>query len=332
MLITRNTEFEALLRRCADTNYETAMSAQAEYAQAIEQTIRKGVLVGDIVRYFYDQAVIQDEYMEFSLDMLQPGEEDEYNAYTIPGTGLIPQRHIEGDYVRIPCYEIGNAIDWDVRFAKRGDSFQIGRINEIFQAGFTKKINDDGFQTIITAAADRNILIYDANAAAGQFTKRLISLAKVAMKRNAGGNSASPKRGELTDVCISPEAEEDIRAWGLDQVDEVTRREIYVAADSSGVLNRVYGVNLHTLDEFGEGQVYQSFYTNGLGATMASADVEVAIGLDLKNRDSLLMPMKEEVQVFNDLTKHRERRIGIYGWASYGFACLDSRRVIVMSF
>ena len=324
--------FEKLLRDCANPNYELAMAAQHLYAQAVEATIRKGVLVGDILRIFYTQMNTNQDFLEFKIDMLQPGEEDEYLAYTIPATGKIPESHIEGDYVRIPLYQVGNAIDWDLKFSERGETFQIGRVNEIFQAGFTKKMNDDGMQVLIAAAADRNVLIYDADAAAGQFTKRVISLAKIAMKRNGGGNSASVKRSKLTDVLISPEAEEDVRGWGLDQIPDAVRTRIYDANDGSNELLDIYGVLLHPLDEFGEGQVYQDFYTNGLGASLQASDVELAIGVDLMNKDAFLMPIRENVQVFNDMTKHRERKQGIYGWAENGFACLDSRRVIAISF
>ena len=80
---------------------------------------------------------------------------------------------------------------------------------------------------------------------------RLVSLLKTVMRRNGGGNSASNNRGLLTDLYVSPEAMEDIRNWGVDQVDEVTRREIYTAADGS-VKQDIFGVNLHDLDELGD--------------------------------------------------------------------------------
>jgi hypothetical protein len=331
-LIQVNPGYEALIRETANPDYEKAMAAQYKYAQTVAETIRKGVLVGDINRIVFNQAIINGDYMEFSLDMLQPGEEDEYIAYTIPATGKIPESHIEGDYVRIPLYEVGNAIDWDLRFAERGDSFQMGRIEEIFQAGFTKKMNDDGMQTLIAAAADRNILIYDADAGAGQFTKRAVSLAKVAMKRNGGGNSASMKRSKLTDILCSPEAEEDVRGWGIDQIPDAVRTRIYDAQDGSNELLDIYGVFLHPLDEFGENQVYQDFYLNTLGAFLQASDVELAIGVDLLNKDSFYNPSNGGVQVFNDLTKHRLRRAGIYGWVSNGVGIVDSRRVICISF
>ena len=333
MLLKTNPQFEAMLRDCASPVRSTALAAQDNFALAIQGTLRQGLLVGDVVRNIYMQTPLgNNEYLEFPLDMLAPGEEDEYIAYTQPGTGRIPERHIEGDYVRIPYYRLGNSIDWDLKFAQQANYPVMNRIMEIYQAGFIKKTNDDGWAVLITAAADRNILIYDADAGAGQFTKRVISLSKVAMRRNGGGNTASLKRSKLTDVFCSPEAEEDIRAWGIDQVDDTTRREIYTAEDGSGTLTRVFGVNMHALDEFGEGQVYQQFYTDSLGASLQAADLELAIGLDLSNQDSFWMPIKEDVSVFNDELQHRRQRAGIYGFAAFGFGILDTRRVIAMSF
>jgi hypothetical protein len=128
---------------------------------------------------------------------------------------------------------------------------------------------------------------------------------------------------------------EDIRSWGLDQIDEVTRREIYTAAD--GTLNRVFGINLHDRDELGEGQQYQLFYTDVLGGALpqnAGGDssndkVEIVVGLDLRKRDSFIMPVRQEVQIFEDDTLHRQKRAGFYGWAEQGFAVLDNRRVLL---
>ncbi len=158
---------------------------------------------------------------------------------------------------------------------------------------------------------------------------------KTVMRRNGGGNSASNNRGMLTDLYVSPEAMEDIRNWGLDQIDEVTRREIYTAADGS--VNRVFSVNLHDRDELGEGQQYQLFYSNVLSGTLpqnAGGDsnndkVEIVVGLDLRKRDSFIMPVRQEVQIFEDDTLHRQKRAGFYGWAEQGFAVLDNRRVLL---
>jgi hypothetical protein len=231
----------------------------------------------------------------------------------------------------VPTYDIANAIDYLLKYARDARWDIVGRAMEVLENGFVKKMNDDGWHTLLAAGVDRNIVVYDADAGAGQFTKRLVSLMKTVMRRNGGGNSTSTNRAQLTDLYISPEALEDIRNWGLDQVDEITRREIYVANDGAGALTRVFGVNLHDLDELGEGQEYQLYYQNVLGGGFPVGDVELVVGLDQSKRDAFIMPVREQVQIFEDEALHRQKRAGYYGWAEQGFAVLDNRRVILGS-
>lgn len=321
-------ELTELLVRSGSPNREVSLAANAEFAKALELPLRQGVLNGDILNGIFEPIVLaQGATPEFPLDFLSPGTEKDFVAYTLPNHGYIPERHVEGDYVMVPTFDIGASIDYLLKYARDARWDVVGRAMEVLEASFVKKMNDDGWHTLLAAGVDRNIVVYDSDASSGQFTKRLVSLLKTVMRRNGGGNSTSANRGMLTDLYISPEAMEDIRNWGLDQVDEITRREIYVAAD--GTLNRVFGVNLHDLDELGEGQQYQSFYTSSLGGTLPSGKNEIVVGLDLRKRDSFIMPIREEVQIFEDDTLHRQKRGGYYGWSSQGYAVLDNRRVIL---
>jgi hypothetical protein len=150
------------------------------------------------------------------------------------------------------------------------------------------------------------------------------------MRRNGGGNSTSINRGALTDLFLSPEGVEDIRNWGVDEVDDITRRQLI--SQEGGLLTRIFQVNLHDLDELGEGQEYELFYESDLSGSLPSGDTEVVVGLDLRSNDSFVMPVRQAVQVFEDETLHRQRRAGFYGWAEHGFAVLDNRRVLLGSF
>ena len=326
--------FIDLLKRSGSSEKNEALAAQRELAKAIELPLREGVLVGNILDGIFEAIPMEPgTTTEFPLDLLAPGEEDEFVAYTNPGHGRIPERAVEGDYVMVPTYSITSSIDYLLRYAREARWDVVGRAVQVLEASFVKKMNDDGWHTILSAGTDRNILVYDADAAAGQFTKRLVSLMKTVMRRNGGGNSASINRSTLTDLYISPEGLEDIRNWGVDQIDEVTRREIYQAADGSAILTRVFGVNIHDIDELGESQEYQKFFTTDLSGSLGpSSDVELVVGLDQSANDSFVMPVKENVQVYEDDTMHRHQRAGMYGWAEMGFAVLDNRRVLLGSF
>uniref|UniRef100_A0A6M3K590 Capsid protein n=1 Tax=viral metagenome TaxID=1070528 RepID=A0A6M3K590_9ZZZZ len=328
---TQTPELDQLLRQAGSMNRNDALVALHEFAKALELPLRQGVLNGDILDGIYEPIQLNGTPPEFPLDFLAPGTEKDFVAYTMPNHGYIPQRNVEGDFVMVPTYDIGSSIDWLLKYARNARWDIVGRAMEVLEASFTKKLNDDGWHTIISAAVDRNIIVFDSDAVAGQFTKRLVSLAKTVMRRNGGGNSTSMNRGMLTDVYLSPEALEDIRNWNVDQVDEVTRREIFVAEDGSGPMSRVFGINLHDIDELGEGQEYQLFYTSQLSGTLPTSDVEILVGLDLRKNDSFVMPIDEPLQVFEDQELHRQRRAGLYAWQSQGFANLDNRRSVLLS-
>jgi len=328
-------EFINLLRKSGDADVNVAQAAQREFAKALELPLRKGVLVGNILGNIFETITVETgSTTEFPLDLISPGLEGEYVAYINLGYGRIPERSVEGDYVMIPTYGIASSVDYLLRYAREARWDIVGRAMQVMEAGFVKKMNDDGWHTLLAAGVDRNILVYDGDATAGLFSKRLVSLMQTVMRRNSGGNSASVGRGRLTDIYVSPEALEDVRNWGLDQVDEVTRREIYSAPEGGAPITRIFGVNLHDLDELGEGQEYQTFFTSptGLNGAVQANDVELVVGLDQSSNDSFVMPVKEQLQVFEDPTLHRQQRAGYYGWTELGFGVLDNRRIILGSF
>lgn len=324
-------ELDSVLVASGSKDQAKSSAAVHELAKALELPLRQGVLSGDILFNIFEPIRIQtNATAEFPLDWLAPGTEKDWVAYTIPNHGYIPQATFEGDYVNVPIYDIGAAIDWNLKYARDARWDVVGKAMEVMRAQFTKKMNDDGWHTLFSAGVDRNIVVVDSDAAAGQFSKRLVSLMKVVMRRNSGGNSMSNRRGRLTDLFTSPEAQEDIRNWNVDQVDDATRNRIFNST-TDNALSNIFGVNMHDLDELGEGQEYQLFYNNQLSGTLPSGDVELVVGLDLSMRDSFVMPWKQTPEIFDDPTLHRQRKAGMYGWAEQGFAVLDNRRVLLGS-
>ena len=324
-------EMDQLLVRAGSMNKEESLGATAELAKALEIPLRKGVMSGDILDGIFEAIRLgPGATAEFPLDFLAPGTEKEFVAYTIPNHGRIPERHVEGDYVMVPTYDVGASIDWLLKYARDARWDVVGRAMDVLQGSFVKKMNDDGWHTLISAGADRNVMIYDGDATAGVFSKRLVSLMQVIMRRNGGGNSTSINFGTLTDLYLSPEGHEDIRNWGVDEVDPVTRRELIVS--DGGLLTRIFNVNLHVLDELGESQEYELYYQSDLSGSLPSTKKEIVVGLDLRNLDSFVMPVRAPVEIWEDDTLHRSRRAGLYGWAEHGFAALDTRRVLLGAF
>ena len=331
-------EMKELLRLSGDNNRSVAMPAQAELAKALELPLRQGILKGDIIAGIFEPITFEPgASIEFPLDFLAPGTEKDFIAYTIPNHGYIPQRNVDGDYVMVPTYDVGSAIDWLLKYSRDARWDVVGRAMAVLEGTFVRKANNDGWHTLLAAGNGRNLVVFDSAAQTGMFTKRLVALMKTVMRRQAGGNSTSLNQGRLTDMYISPESLEDIRSWDLTQVDDFTRREIFLAEDNGPTgeysLTRIFGVNIHDIDELGVAQEYQNYWINVLNAGQASplpsGKQEMVVGLDLAHNDSFVMPIRAEIEIFEDEQLHRHRRAGFYGFGEHGFACLDNRRVLL---
>ena len=325
---TPTPEMVDLLKKSGSNNYEVACAAQVELAKALTLPLRQGIVNGDIVSNIFETVnFAPGTSVEFPLDFLAPGTEKDFVAYTIPAQGKIPERSVEGDYVMVPTYEVGASIDFSLRYARDARWDIIGRAMQVLESSFIRKTNSDGWRTILAAGVGRGLVIYDDVASAGYFSKRLAALLKTSMRRNSGGNSTSINRGKLTDLYISPESLEDIRGWQIAEVDDFTRREIFVQEETP--LPRVFGINLHDLDELGVGQEFQKYYAGPLAASMPGSKLEIVVGLDLEKNDSFVHPIRQEIEIFEDPTFHRQRRMGMYGFGEHGFAVLDNRRVLL---
>lgn len=328
-------EMVALLKRAGDNDFQIARAAQEQLAVGLTLPLKQGVMKGEIINGIYESIFFQPgTSTEFPLDFVAPGNESDFIAWTLSNHGRIPENAVQGDYVMVPTYDVGASIDFLLKYARDARWDIVGRAMEVLEAMYVRKANDDGWKVILTAGKNRGIMVYDDAATAGLFTKRLVSLARTTMRRNAGGNTASINKGRLTDWFVSPEGAEDMRTWDLTQVDDLTRREILLSRtdNTQAPISVMFDVVINVLDELGVAQEYQNYFSNTLSGSLAASDVELCVGLDLSKNDSFVMPVREEVRNYPDETLHRQRRMGWYGWGEHGFGCLDARRVILGSF
>lgn len=299
--------------------------------------LRSGNLFGDTVSGIFNMVAFEPGTpIEFPLDIVGPSDVNSHIAYTWSDTGYVPQRTVEGNYIAVRTYMVRNSIDWSREMARNSRWDVVSRALQVHDAGVVRKRNNDGWYTIITAAANRGISISDTSIATGLFGKRVVALAETVLRRNAGGNSTSVNRGKLTHIAMSPESLQDVRSWDLTQVDDITRREIFLAQDNYS-LTKIFGVTLVDIDEFGVGQEYQNYYNNVLGGSNPNSKEEIAIGLDLMNgsKDSFLMPWVKRdngqfLEMYEDPTLLRFGRFGYWSEARMGTTVLDSRRVIIL--
>jgi hypothetical protein len=329
-----------LLRDTAseDLNIFQRYEAKERLVAGLMGMLRDGVFWGDIASDIFSPTTMTPGVsIEYPLSPIAPGTEKDWVAFTCNKVGDIPRRYPEGDYLQVPIFQVANSIDWEDRYAREARWDIVAGLLQVLEAGFVKKFNDDVFHLLLSAGLDRNVMAFDSDANQGQFTKRLISNMKVVMRRNGGGNSTSINRFKLSDTYVSPEGIEEIRNWNLDQLDEISRNKVFNAED--GTFNRIFGVNLHDIDELGQGQEYQNFYLNDLAGALspvqtghAAADVELVIGLDLLTADVFKNPETMKISMRPDLSLERQAKSGYFSRREYGLGLLDNRVILLGSY
>lgn len=329
-----------ILRATASADPVERSKALTQFLKAISLPVREGVFDGDTTSGIFNEETLPPGVSpEYPVDFIAPGTEGEFRAFTNPGKGKPPALVVSGD--KLTLADIGNIfrVEYDLSYARNARWNIVARLTEAFMAGFVKKRNDDCWHTILAAMADRGMTVFDIAANAGQFTRKLFSLGKCSMARNGGGNSASVKRGRLTHLKMSCEGIESILSWNLDQVPESVRSQMYSMSGGDTQVIQILGVNIEEMFELGVNQEYQTYYVNRLGGVLvpsgaghAAADVELAIGLDLTNRDSFVRAVTQTMEVAEDPQLWFQQRGGFQGHTRYAVGVLDSRRLAALSY
>lgn len=321
--------FVDLMKRAGNSDPNIAGPAQQMFAKAINLPLEEALLAGDIVNGLFQTVNLTNgESLDYPLDILNPGDEGDFTAYVCPDAGRIPERQVSGDYVHLRTYRIANSIDLLLRIIRDANWDVLGRSLQVMEAGFTRKMNVDGWRTLIGAAEDRGLEVFDSAATAGIFSRRLLSLMKIELRRN-GGTFTHVNRRRMTHLYLSPEGMEDIRLWGDDEVDDLTRRDLFLMSD--GTIPQIAQVRIVDLDEFGEDGPHNTYYEEVKASSIGNSKVEICVGTDLTN-PSFVMPIRESLMITNDPALHRKQKAGFYGWLEGGFAALDNRDLIIGAF
>lgn len=340
-------EMKELFRATASANQDESKRAFEEFCAAIKTPILQEIKYQSVARELF-----ASEMLEPGAQAVYPVADDfEVPVWVLPGLGYAAQNLVEGvgEDVYIPTFRIMDSADWKIDYAIQSRVDIAQRAVKKLAGAIAEYEEESAWRVLAPAVTTnfaatgllkaRNAPIFEVDSAksgAGYLSKELINSMIVGMERVGR---------RLTDIWLAPEDMADVREWTDTDIDPTTRREVFQASGMSGI----WGIRFHVLPHLGakgkfnindstssyglfldSGGAYNDYTVDNGNVVDSNGNITTAgetqiWGFDMTANDSLVMPIREEFQTWEDPTLHRRQKQGIYGWENVGFGALDSR-------
>lgn len=358
--LERTPQRKELLKRMVDKNSAVAAEARQAFADFISPVINT-VLLNKVTSNMVYQTIefSEDDRPTIPVDLYLGTSENYIRVWSQNFPGGLPTNITQGlNEYTFTTYRLDSAIAFENSYAKNA------RL-DVVTAGMERMINELSVKqernawspllsAIATATTNGQSHLINATVA-GQFQlddlNRLWTKITRMYTSYVGGTPASPTPVGLTDLFVSPEIMEDVRAFAYNPMNvrggyksdgtesdqgnvplpDSVRQNIL----NSGGLSSIYNVTLHPLIEFGVGQKYNTLFDNFYQGSFNGSTQQLALGMDL-SRPVFLRPVvvdddsgQGQVQVRpDDQFVARQEKFGFYSWVREGRVLLDDRALV----
>ena len=368
--IKRTDDQVALVQAMGSNNREEAYEAQAAVAELIGPVVDEVVNNAPTVANLFTDLTYQwDDNPSLPLDLFHDITDEDYiQVYSQQVAGGLPYNQVfpAHNELKFSTYTLDSALAFDRKYVRKARLDVVSKTFTRMAQEILLKQERTSFNIIATALVLANSKSSDAGTiAAGNHVintgaddrcalndlHRLITLRKRVNSSWAGGTPVGGPKAGLTDLLVSPEMVEQLRAMAYNPINtngapmtggatalldslpapEALRNELYKAAG----LPQFYGINIMELNELGLNQRFNSIFetvNNNNGTPVSSfttADDQIMIGID-RNKDSLIRPVvldegntgKLSIMV-DDQFSVRQNKIGYYAKVEEGRICID---------
>ncbi len=348
----------ALVRAMGSNNREEAYEAQAAVAEllgpVVTEVINNAVTVGNLFTTLTYQA---DDNPSLPLDLFHDVTDEDYvQVYSQQVAGGLPYNQVfpAHNELKFSTYTLDSALAFDRKYAKKARVDVVSKTFTRMAQEVMLKQERTAFNVLasalvagdsltatagdhITSAAGSSLVLDDLN--------KLITLSKRVNSSFVGGTPVGGSKAGVTDLLVSPEVVEDIRAMAYNPINtkaapitsaikdgiaapEDLRSQLYSGAG----LPSFYGINIIEVLELGSGQRFNKIFdaVKG-GVSFTEASQQILIGVD-RSRDALLRPVvldegsTGELNVLvDDQFSVRQNKIGYYGKVEEGRVCIDDK-------
>ena len=374
--LKRTPEQLELIKAMASKNRDTAYSAQVALAEFIGPVVSEVINnAPTISNLFTPLQYNADDNPSLPLDLYYNiFDEDYIQVWSQSVAGGLPTNMVQptASELKFTTYTLDSAVAFDRKYASRSRLDVIGKTFTRVAQEVLLKQERTSSNLLMTALAEAkngkaqevgdnmNVFRTDtANVLKLDDINRLLTKAKRVNASWSGGTPTGARHG-ITDLLVSPEVVEQIRAIAYQPMN--TRAAVGTAdKDSTGIpatdavrnevwkssgITEFFGINIMEILELGKGKRYNDVFNtvaagqtynknNGGNATaFAGATSQILVGLD-RSRDALVRAIAVDSDtgsefnlVADDQFSIRQQRIGYYGSLEEGRMVLDNRALV----
>lgn len=376
--LKRTDEQVELVKAMASRNRDVAYAAQVALAEFIGPVLAEVINNAPTISNLFTSLQFNaDDNPSIPLDLYHDiFDEDYIKVYSQSVAGGLPTNYVQptAAELKFTTYSLDSAVSFDRKYASRSRLDVVGKTftrvaqevllkqertsaNLLFTAAANASTGTSGVTAanrhIFRTAQNERFLLDDLN--------KLFTKAKRINASFVGGTPSGARRG-VTDLLVSPEVVESIRAMAYNpvntkapngaaphnQTDGITltdnvRSQIF----SQSGLTEFYGVSIMEVLEMGVGKRFNTVFDTVAGTTeyldhgsttassaFDGATEQVIIGLD-RSRDALVRAIAVDSDsgsefnlVADDQFSSRQQRIGYYGSLEEGRMVLDNRAIV----
>ncbi len=359
-----------LIKAMGSKNPQVAREATEAVAAFLGPVIREVLLTsGTVSRIYRDVAFDEDSDPSIPLDLFYNEFAGYVTVWAQSMAGGMPSSQVEGvKELKFGTYRLDSAVSFNKKYARKSRLDVISKAIERMVNEVLIKQERNGWAVVLKALAEattRNVQAQQlVHVIAGHSTfilddlNSLITRIKRVNESYSGNTPTQPYSNGITDLYISPEIKQAIRAFSYNPINTTAgaatgaeiKRDQYLSDNlrdeiwRSAGMQSIYGVNLIELIEFGVGQKYNVLFDQFAQpvSAMTSSPVswtaakQICVGID-NTRGVFLRPVARQAEsggTFSvlpdgqfDMYGSRVEKVGFYGFLEEGRLCLDARAV-----
>jgi len=374
-----------LIKAMGSKNQLVAREASEAFAAflgpVIQRVLQQAATAGAI---YTDAPFNQDEGASYPLDLYYNETNDGYVStwsQSVAG-GLPTSQDVSAiQELKIATYRLDSAVSITKKYARQARLDVVSKLVERMSQEVLLKQETNAWAVALNALANASTSSVTASSvgisglkagshvipAASESTFQLADLNKLMTLNKrinqswAGGTPDAAYSNGITDLYVSPEIKEQIRAFAYQPMNtragstgagsdtstsialpDSIRTDVFNQAG----MQEIYGVNVVELNELGIGQKYNTLFdefdsgsigpngTSGAHAASLAADDELLVGVD-NSKGAFIRAIAQDSDSGDTFTTQpddqftqRNERIGFYGSLEEGRVCIDARAIV----